>query len=319
MLNRLLYVITALFLLAGLMSLFSDAGWLFDLASHFPVQSVLALLPLSLLAIARKLRVALVLLIAALTFNIATLAKTEWLADRDHLVADAQPGGTPYRLMTLNVLIGNNEYAQISRLITEHLPDAVLILELTPQLKDYLSIHLADYPYFFGLPIKRAAGIGVFTRMPMQNTAVLALGNQYAPAVYIEQPLSVKSSQDTASVRLIGIHPNAPIAPDMYEMRNYQLRTLTTEVAKFERPLVIAGDFNITPWSNDFRSLLKVGQLTDSRVGFGIQGTWPSCLPLLSIPIDHVLTSPGITVKDRRVVHIEGSDHCGVVAELLIR
>ncbi|MBX2886448.1 MAG: endonuclease/exonuclease/phosphatase family protein [Granulosicoccus sp.] len=319
MFNRTLQILAALFLLSGLMSFFSDMGWLFDLASHFPVQSVVALTPLLLLACLRKLKITLWVIITALGINITALASTEWLADKQHLAPATLSTGTPYRLMTLNVLAGNTEYEKIGNLITRHEPDSVLILELTPPLADHLAAQLTDYPYFFGQPVMRAAGIGVFSRHPMQHTELLALGHQFTPAVHIEQTLPPTSGSQHSTLTLIGIHPWAPIAPEMHQLRTIQLRELGSAVKDIHQPLVVAGDFNITPWSKDFRSLLTVGQLADSRVGFGIQGTWPSCLPLLSIPIDHILTSPGLSVKDRRVVRIEGSDHCGVMADLMIQ
>lgn len=319
MFNRSLQFTAVLFLVSVVMSIFSGTAWLFDLVSHFPVQSIIALLPLSLLALFQKLRITFVLFCTALAFNVTTLAKTEWLSDRQHLASTTAISGTPYRLMTLNVLVTNTQHEKIGELITEHKPDTVLIVELTPALAKHLAQQLTEYPHFYGQPEQRAAGIGIFSRHPMVNTETLALGNQSTPAVHIKQLLPQTALGQSTSISIIGVHPWAPVAPEMHRLRTIQLRELGSTIKRLDLPLVVAGDFNITPWSGDFRSLLEVGQLTDTRVGFGIQGTWPSCLPLLSIPIDHVLTSSVIEVADRRVVKINGSDHCGVVADLLVQ
>ena len=47
--------------------------------------------------------------------------------------------------------------------------------------------------------------------------------------------------------------------------------------------------------------------------GRGLQPTWHG-LPLLRLTIDHVLASPGFSIHDYRVDHIDGTDHRAVTA-----
>ena len=68
------------------------------------------------------------------------------------------------------------------------------------------------------------------------------------------------------------------------------------EADKYGGTVVMAGDLNVTPWSPHFQSALERGGLVDSRLGFGLQPTWPSFLPGMRIPIDHVLSTPDVTI-----------------------
>ena len=78
------------------------------------------------------------------------------------------------------------------------------------------------------------------------------------------------------------------------------------------------GDLNVSPWSAEFRQLLKDSQLRDSTKGFGLQPTWPTHVRLMQIPIDHLLYSSDIKIIDRRVGPNIGSDHYPLIVDLQI-
>ncbi len=50
--------------------------------------------------------------------------------------------------------------------------------------------------------------------------------------------------------------------------------------------------------------------------GFGLKPTWPTSLPLLMIPLDHCLLSPGLRVTSFEVGPRVGSDHLPVLVEI---
>ena len=73
----------------------------------------------------------------------------------------------------------------------------------------------------------------------------------------------------------------------------------------------------LTSWSPIFSRVLRLGDLRDSREGFGLQPTWSAGLPLLArIPIDHVLVGAEVTVMGREVGRAIGSDHLPVLIDL---
>jgi len=58
--------------------------------------------------------------------------------------------------------------------------------------------------------------------------------------------------------------------------------------------------------------------LCDSRAGAGVGASFPAASAILRIPIDHLLASCEIGVRERRVERDVGSDHLPVVLDLLI-
>lgn len=82
--------------------------------------------------------------------------------------------------------------------------------------------------------------------------------------------------------------------------------------------MIVMGDLNATPWSRPFAWLRERTGLCDSRAGFGIQASFPAASALLRIPIDHLLASCPIGVRERRIGRDVGSDHLPVVVDLVV-
>ena len=78
------------------------------------------------------------------------------------------------------------------------------------------------------------------------------------------------------------------------------------------------GDYNATPWSRPFWRFVDRSGLCDSRAGFGVQASFPAMSAVLRIPIDHVLVSCSIGVRDRRIGRDVGSDHLPVIVDLVL-
>ncbi|MCP4501446.1 MAG: hypothetical protein GY822_15915 [Deltaproteobacteria bacterium] len=75
-------------------------------------------------------------------------------------------------------------------------------------------------------------------------------------------------------------------------------------------PVVLAGDFNATPWSIVFQNFLDETGLHNAAYARGGGTTWPTFLPLMfRIPIDHILLSKQLVSTSFLVGPEMGSDH----------
>ena len=85
-------------------------------------------------------------------------------------------------------------------------------------------------------------------------------------------------------------------------------------------PRVLAGDFNATLDHAELRRLLDRGYRDAAeQAGVALRPTWPAGRTLPpTVTIDHVLADPRIRVISARSVAIPGSDHRGVLADLLL-
>ena len=69
-------------------------------------------------------------------------------------------------------------------------------------------------------------------------------------------------------------------------------------------------------WSIDYEKFINITKLKNSRMGVGILPTWPAPVPL--IPIDHVLVSSDIKVRNISVGRDIGSDHLPLIVDLIL-
>jgi endonuclease/exonuclease/phosphatase (EEP) superfamily protein YafD len=111
---------------------------------------------------------------------------------------------------------------------------------------------------------------------------------------------------------------NAPVSRRRAAARNQELRALAAHTAAIEGPLIVAGDFNATPYSPYFVEWLETTGLTDSRRGRTLSASWPTMLPAAGIPIDHITVNDDFTILSHRRLPNFESDHYGLLVELAL-
>ncbi len=91
-----------------------------------------------------------------------------------------------------------------------------------------------------------------------------------------------------------------------------QFASVQAKLEQLQQPLIIAGDFNNTPWSSIVSRIAKAGQTSVSdglAPTFSILGLWPR------LRIDHVLVPNGAQASVSRQPKL-GSDHNGLRASV---
>ena len=212
----------------------------------------------------------------------------------------ASPGGA-VRLLVSNVRQGNKRHEGLERLVAAEDPDVIGLVEVNSRWREALGALRARYPHHYELPDERYVGLGLYSRLPLEDARVLRLPDA-TPA------LAATLATSCGEVRLVLVHPVAPVSRKQVRRRNAQILAFARYAASTAGPLVMAGDFNVTMWNEGYRPLETLAGLANARKGRGIGPTWPSLWPL-GVPIDHVLTSPELRVHDFRVLDSIGSDH----------
>jgi endonuclease/exonuclease/phosphatase (EEP) superfamily protein YafD len=295
-------------LLTSSATLFAFAArwwWPFELLSHFRLHYLLMLAPLTVgLLIAKRYTVAF-LTVCCLVWNL-TLVVPDFVGPPDHVGRSF-----PLRLMSSNVLTRNRNYEQFLQTVRAENPDVLLVMEIDDSWVRALEKLRGEYPYGESAPRADNFGIGLFSKVPVEEIKLIYIGSAGAPSIQVVLTVG------DAKVNVLGTHPMPPIARRS-ALRNEQLVAVADLVAAMKGPTILAGDLNTTPWSPFFGDLLDRTGLRDSRCGFGNQATWPSRFGAAGIPIDHVLVSDDISVRNRHVGSILGSDHRSVITDLLI-
>jgi len=305
-LDRALLLPTAVAVLVSLLPLGARFSWLLELTTHFRLQylAVTAAL-LGALALRRRWRPCAWLAVAGLV-SAWPVAPYLPLAATTPL----QSGFAPLRLITVNVSFLQFSAKRFHEIVRTADADIVVVQEFTPHAAEVLAELDNVYPHSLKFPADGPYGIALWSRFEFESAVPFALARRPALEARIRGPSGVFT--------IIGVHLDAPTSMRRAAARNEELKQLALRSAATEGPLVVAGDFNTTPYSPYFADWLAASGLTDSRRGRTLSISWPSMLPMFGIPIDHVAVSHDFRILAHRRLPSFDSDHFGVVVDIAV-
>lgn len=278
--------------------------WAFDLFSHFRVQYVAAALCLGAVALAvRAYPSAAVLALVVLVHGFAI--KDLWLGG----TASAAAGGDALRVVSLNVYSANRTPEKVLDFVRATDADLVVLIDAEgSRWKPVLRAMRKLYPH----QAARARRVMLFSRHPIRGQQILRPAGGGRPFLVAEIALGDET------LVVAGVHPSSPspIEPAESRRRNRVLEHLAEVVANVEHPVIVAGDFNTTPWSPHYWDLLARSGLRNAAEGKGHLPTWPTSFWPVRIPIDHVLIKGPLAATSVRRGPDVGSDHFPIVADL---
>lgn len=279
--------------------------WLLDLMSHFRWYWLLAALVCFAVAAWRRSRLAAALLAGAIALN-AWAIIPYWLPE-----GGGTDGGQPLEIVSLNVFAHNADKDRALAYLREQAADLVVLLEVDAAWADALAALESVYPHRVVEPRDDMFGVALLSKLPLEAPRVepVAAG---PPVIVAGLPCGERGCV------IVAAHPTAPISAAWSARRDAQLAAIGQLAAAASRPVIVAGDLNASPWSHGFRRLTAAGGLRDSALGRGVQATWNARRLIPRIPIDHVLVSPEVKVRSRRIGPDVGSDHLPVEASLIV-
>jgi len=215
--------------------------------------------------------------------------------------------GHEISVLALNVRFSNPVHAAVIDHIARSQPDVVVLSEVT---SDWAAaIERLPYPHRFIHPAQDGTGLAILAKHPILTREVLHPGGFLSPALVAAISLPGK-------VTVVALHPRSPTSPEWILERDGYLRALGEDLAVRSGHLIVAGDFNTTPWSYAFDLLAAPPGL--NRSSLIPLGTWPAPYHRLGVPIDHILTSNGLGFLQYDVGPDLGSDHVPVTAVIRV-
>ncbi len=308
-LDRLLVLAAAFVAIVSVLPLGARLWWVLELTTHFRLQYLVVAAVLLILALARRRWGACAALVAAGAVSVTPLLP--YLPAAGSAPAPTITAAAPLKVLTVNVSFREFSARRLLEVIREAAPDVVVVQELTPHAERVLADLDVDYPNFHKFSADGPLGIGLWSRHELESGGVIALGRSPAIQARVRGPAGIFT--------VIGVHLRAPTTPQRADARNRQLRELAARSAAISEPLIVAGDFNITPYSPLFTDWLQSSGLTDSRRGRTLRVSWPTTLPAVGIPIDHVAVNEHFEILSHRNLPNFESDHYGVLVELAPR
>jgi len=230
--------------------------------------------------------------------------------------AEAAAGpGTPLRLTTLNVYYVNLDTQPTLDYIARAQPDVAVFEETLRHWPAALEPLRRDMPYVASITpdVSYYKGLMLFSRWPFLDIRYERPVPRYLPVMIAR--IAVRD----AVVTVIAVHPPHPTSPFYAETRRLYMKAVAEAAVRTKGPVVVAGDFNATPWSQPYRALRDDAALTDAAARRPWLTTWPVWFPGPGLQIDHVLVNRGVLVRRLERGPSVGSDHYPLTADLTIR
>ncbi|BCE02562.1 endonuclease/exonuclease/phosphatase family protein [Marinicellulosiphila megalodicopiae] len=216
-----------------------------------------------------------------------------------------------FSIYNANVLSTNDTPEKILQQIIQTQPDVITIQEFSFKIQSSLFSLKTSYPYQILQPQHDNFGIALYSKYPILSHQILYFDSLMLPS--IEAVVQIpQNDHSTKPIKIITTHPMPPLGQSMFLSRNIHLKQLTNHIIDQTLPLIVTGDFNITPFSFAFKRLINDTKLIQARNNNGLLHSWPSKLvhiPILSLPIDHILISDKFHNFDIQILEYNGSDH----------
>jgi len=326
-----LEALTALAVLTTLaiavLALFGARAPSLDAVTHFRpfmAAGTAVLLLVVLLLRPRYRKAMLTLTLAAFALHALPVAlEVQSAYSRDVPDAEAPAGTASLRVMTFNMWGGNDEAEPLIAYVRDEGIDILMLEEAFPGHADLVARLQNTLPYRADCIGRRSCNVAILSRYPITEHRVYDrrwtdTGTWSAPIVVAR--VAPVAQDRTSDLTVIATHLSWPLPAAQQQAQFRELSDVVQDLGKDR--VILAGDFNSTPWSGAFARFEESLPLT--RVTRALP-TWPSPnlrRPILNVPflaIDHVFVGTGLAATSVRRGPPTGSDHYPVIVDLEAR
>ncbi|MCB1839418.1 MAG: endonuclease/exonuclease/phosphatase family protein [Rhodospirillales bacterium] len=291
--------------------------WSFDLLSHFLIQYaffgfvffvIFVLLKLPLLGV-------LMLMLSVFAYYETRLPLTHpWQFTPPPRIETER---NLLRVVQYNKHYDNKNYTAIAQWLNNASEpvDIAFLLEVEPEdARALRSLTSGRYPY-----TQPAEGLGpdfslILSRHPFLSMDVKKIAPSIIPTRGTR--FEIQPEGFSRPVAFYTFHTRVPIAARGQAQRNAEIAGMAEWIAQDRSTdKILAGDFNITPYSPYFYELKEKSGLQYQSYGVFPPATWVSyfVLPVLKIPIDHMLFGKGLDLLEIKAGPSFGSDHQALI------
>jgi endonuclease/exonuclease/phosphatase (EEP) superfamily protein YafD len=235
--------------------------------------------------------------------GVAAINSVPLLASLSTAAVAAQGATRTLTVVSFNVFGSASYVDQAAGWLREQDADVIVLQEMTRATRVPMRLALgATYPHVHDC---NCNDIVIYSRRPW-----VAAGGQSRTGERPALSWLTLADADGTEVRIIGLHTRYNLVPYTYAA---QFDWLVRHIPKLGDRVIVAGDFNATPWSWQMTRLAASGLRRHGTY----EVSWPWPLPMMLI--DNVLTTPDIKSVSFRTGPFLGSDHLPVVATVALR
>lgn len=214
------------------------------------------------------------------------------------------------QILVINSYRKNVAPAKLQQTIQDADADILLLLEINDWLEGELDEAIKTYPYRLECPVRDGFRICLLSKKELHDPVIQHFGPDETPLLKASVELGGKT------YHLFSAHPRPARSASYYKSRNKYLDEIVSALNESESPKIVMGDFNSVPWEGHFQNFLAATDLKCTLENRGYRMTWPVFLPILGVPMDHILASRDIRFNDLHIGPYVGSDHFPISVNL---
>lgn len=291
------------------------APWdpLADIANHFRPATLAGFVVLSAIVAAVRDRALMAAALAGLAVNIVLFALPFFTtAGMESVFFDRKEPSVPISIVSFNLEWNGRDLHHVAAYLQEKSPDLVLLQEADQRNREALLPLLKAHYAHAVICNSEPCDVVILSKIAVRARGTLVNAGQLPHAVWADV-----SVRDGMTLRVASVHTIFPVAAAPLAA---QMNSLAEWAGSVEGPLLLSGDFNVTPWS---WLMQKFQWATGLKRHATLLRSWPTAssgndVPLPFFLIDHILTTPGIRTLSIDTGPDLGSDHLPIVARLAV-
>lgn len=217
-------------------------------------------------------------------------------------------------LVSVNVLMENEDHAKLRTLIDREDPDVLFLMETDTVWEDALEEQLARYPTVVRHPMSNHYGLLFATRLKVHAADTHFLSDDDTPAVLAD----LECTANFGRFFFVGLHPRPPLPGTDADERDEQIKKSARIANHAVRPVVVMGDFNDVTWSTGSEHFKEYGDFKDPRIGRGMLPSFDARSWFVRLPIDQLLVTDGVQLISFDRLEPIGSDHFPMKAVIAV-
>lgn len=223
-----------------------------------------------------------------------------------------------YRIVSINLKLDSDTYDKTASFIRKCNPDFVVFTEYGNSWRRELELLLSEHKWRYVRVTGEHVGIGIYSKYPAEFKVVFVEEPKALAMPVVCADISI-SGKAEKKLRLIGFRGPSPRRDFLYRQRNAVLMTgvgFAEEGYSTDIPVIMAGDYNASPYSSVFKEAVYKGHLGYDSTPFA--KTWPvngdMFLPF-GIRIDHALVNRHVRIISSETGPLLDSDHYPVTVD----
>ncbi len=208
-----------------------------------------------------------------------------------------------FSVLHFNVKENNKRILSVAEAALSSNADIVSMQELKENsLQQIDSLMSKQYPYQLSDLSIKGFGLALYSKYPIDSGRVI---------IEHEFPMLIgKIKIGEKEFNFISATTSSPTNEKDFQKQIKQFKFITEYANKTVGPLIVMGDMNSAPWSNQIETLLKETDLKDSRKD--LSATYPAQSPV-QIPIDYIFHSQQLFCEKFNTLEQTSSNHLGIM------